>query len=360
MNPCPGEICVPSCSKVLTLKSIQDAPRFALVDRLGQFPIGIAVDGKWLKRFRFKPYITEHDFILSEFYKEDETVPLRDLVEEFFPVIFESIEGYTFKEIASALGIRPYQLYEQLFLPDVLVAVLNLRYNCYGGEIHFTGYCPSCGKRNEDKPELGISHSIEGVDFPCFDIQGNFAVEVHLEDGFKIGEEICKKVAMRPLTVSQYSSGDGELDILMGQICHFMGQVAWGITPEQFCGLQSIRDRAKLFSVSRALNTLLPDVSAFMICRNCSWEWVMSLPMDHLGDFYTNLLRPPPPDYLRELLFFLTFGEQAPCKSIHEARQISVQDRNFWVKKLSESYQRQKDEMDKSNRKSKSKNTTTY
>jgi hypothetical protein len=70
--------------------------------------------------------------------------------------------------------------------------------------------------------------------------------------------------------------------------------------------------------------------------------------------FYYNLLRPAQEEYLQNILFFLTFGEQAPCKSIQEAKQLPVRERNFYVDKLNESYQKQKEEMDKASRKGKS------
>lgn len=57
-------------------------------------------------------------------------------------------------------------------------------------------------------------------------------------------------------------------------------------------------------------------------------------------------------DRINQLLFFLTFGEQAPCKSIAEAIKLPIRQRDAIAKLMSESYQKQKEEMDRANRKS--------
>lgn len=58
-------------------------------------------------------------------------------------------------------------------------------------------------------------------------------------------------------------------------------------------------------------------------------------------------------DYLRDIAFFLTVGEQAPFKSAAEVYQLSPRDRNAWVEKLSDLYKKQKEEMDAANRRAK-------
>jgi hypothetical protein len=58
---------------------------------------------------------------------------------------------------------------------------------------------------------------------------------------------------------------------------------------------------------------------------------------------------------LRDEAFFLTVGEQAPFKSVSEVYSLTPKEREAWVKKLSDLYKAQKEEMDKMNRKSKRK-----
>lgn len=59
-------------------------------------------------------------------------------------------------------------------------------------------------------------------------------------------------------------------------------------------------------------------------------------------------------------MFFLCFGEQAPCKSISEAMDLPTRQRDSIISQLSEAYRKQKEEMDKSTRKRSSSNTTSY
>jgi hypothetical protein len=62
-----------------------------------------------------------------------------------------------------------------------------------------------------------------------------------------------------------------------------------------------------------------------------------------------------PPDYLEEVAFFLSVGEQAPFSGASEIDELTPKQREFWVKKLSDTYKRQKEEMEKANAKSKGK-----
>jgi len=54
------------------------------------------------------------------------------------------------------------------------------------------------------------------------------------------------------------------------------------------------------------------------------------------------------------MLFFLCFGESAPCKSYEEAKRIPIDERNRLVEMLSETYKKQQEEMEKSKNKGKS------
>ncbi|MFQ3617434.1 MAG: hypothetical protein SNJ50_12095 [Cyanobacteriota bacterium] len=49
---------------------------------------------------------------------------------------------------------------------------------------------------------------------------------------------------------------------------------------------------------------------------------------------------------------FLSLGEQAPFKDASRIDELTPRERDFWVKTLSESYQKQREEYEKANRKS--------
>lgn len=70
-----------------------------------------------------------------------------------------------------------------------------------------------------------------------------------------------------------------------------------------------------------------------------------------LGNFVLNLLTPPSEEYINKLLFHLTFGEQAPCKSLTEAMNLPIKQRDAFVQMISDAYRKQKEEMDRANRK---------
>jgi hypothetical protein len=59
------------------------------------------------------------------------------------------------------------------------------------------------------------------------------------------------------------------------------------------------------------------------------------------------ILQPLPEEYLNEVIFALTVGEQAPFKSAADVDALTRSQRDFFLKKVGEMYQRQKQEMDR-------------
>lgn len=55
--------------------------------------------------------------------------------------------------------------------------------------------------------------------------------------------------------------------------------------------------------------------------------------------------------YYHDVLFFLSFGESAPCKSIEEAMNLPIDVRDEIAKRLAEAYREQKEQMEESQRK---------
>lgn len=52
--------------------------------------------------------------------------------------------------------------------------------------------------------------------------------------------------------------------------------------------------------------------------------------------------------YREDSIFFLCTGEQAPFSSREEVLRMPVATRNYYVKKLADTYERQRQEMEKS------------
>jgi hypothetical protein len=66
------------------------------------------------------------------------------------------------------------------------------------------------------------------------------------------------------------------------------------------------------------------------------------------GDFYLSLLNPPDPEYLDDVAAFLSLGEIAPFKDASRIDELTPRERNFWVSKLSATYQKQREEYERS------------
>lgn len=69
------------------------------------------------------------------------------------------------------------------------------------------------------------------------------------------------------------------------------------------------------------------------------------------GNFYLSLLSPrDAQEHLDQVAAFLSLGEQAPFKDASRIDELTPRERDFWVKTLSESYQKQREEYEKANR----------
>ncbi|MGB3203699.1 MAG: hypothetical protein WBB28_01785 [Crinalium sp.] len=339
-----------------------------LQGNLNRLPVGYVFGEKLLRDFRLNPYTAETDFFLLELY-QNENITLYQVLIELLPLMIKSIGGYPFPDIAAKLGLSLREAVESMYLADALTIAFNIRIACAGVDIALTAYCPACGAKNADDPTLGYVHSIEGVDigFLPSDFRQS-VVDVVLQDGIQVDGHDCYVIKMKPLYLKDIE--DLPLDLpakidleVMYRHIHSIPNAPslQNIPPGQvfnddvFRKIRTLRDRTTLLKASKKLQRLEPEITVMMMCRKCEYEWQDGMPWLTLNSFCCGLLRPPEEKHLYDTLMLLTFGEQAPCKSIAEAKLLPTKERMFWVEKLSEIYKNQKDEMDKANNKSKGK-----
>lgn len=67
-----------------------------------------------------------------------------------------------------------------------------------------------------------------------------------------------------------------------------------------------------------------------------------------------SLLQCPPEAYLDDLVFFLTVGEFAPFSSADEIDELTPKRRDYFIKKLGDLYQKQKEDMEQAKARQKS------
>lgn len=337
-------------------QSPQYPPTLSTLTALSQFrnklPLGISLGRERITEFQLFPYTTEMDFMLSRLFPEEGEVQqthIGQIVTQVFPAIVQHIGGYSLKELSTLLGVPPLRLFDSLFAADVLTIFLNIRVESSGVDIAFTNTCPSCLTINDDDPAKGRPyHDISALDIRYCDAAPIRQVE--LISAISLPDGDCSIIELAPMTFGQFQQLEGcpdsllELEVLQRQVRN---------RDFDYRLIRNLRDRQNLLKVSRELFRLGPDMemAVAMLCYKCRFEWESHMAPSQAYSFYYNLLRPPKEEYLQNILFFLTFGEQAPCKSIQEAKQLPVRERNFYVQKLNESYQKQKEEMDKANRK---------
>lgn len=319
-------------------------------------PLGIFVNGERLREYTLKPYLGRHDVLLGRLEDDNRDVPnkLTKIYCQFLPEVVESIDGWPISDIASRMGTSPVRMFSELYTADFLSLVLNVRCKGIGPEVAISSTCPFCSHKINHKSSGDIYHHdlssvvIRGCDYlagpPLFKVPFNKSY----------GTIDC--FYWQPPKFTEVAHGE-DYDPVMLRTFLAPGGVLTQIS-ESMCDRLHYLDFNKL-KCSLDNSWFGPEQTIPMDCPNCLSEWVSPLHSEW-EEFYCSLLSPPRPnnkrgsveEYFNELDFFFRTGEQAPRIDVFETTPTS---REFWVKKLSQMYQKQKEEMDRSAAKSKSK-----
>lgn len=312
-------------------------------------PLGIFLNGDRLREYTLKPYIGHHDVLLGRLEDENRENPDRliRIYSQFLPQIVETIDGWPIAEVASRLNLSPPRLFQSMYSADILSLLLNVRCRGTGPDIAIPCTCPYCGHRINHKESGDIyTHDLSSVVLRGCDTLISpplFHVElVRSVDGID-------KCYWTPPIFKEIAS---ELDVF-SKVNILATDVLSQISDEILDRLY-YRDYNK---IQQAINASWfgPEPSIPMDCPSCMGEWVAAVD----ANFYFSTFTPPRPNqkvgsvekYFNELDFFFRTGEQAPRNDVFE---MTPSSREFWIKKLSEMYKKQKEEMDKSAAKSKS------
>jgi hypothetical protein len=321
-------------------------------------PLGIFLNGERLREYTLKPYLGRHDVLLGRLEDDNRDVPnrLTKIYCHFLPEIVESIDGWPITEIASRMGTTPNRMFRELYTADFLSLILNVRCKGIGNEVAISAVCPFCGHKINHKTSGDIWHHdlssviIRGFDYlagpPLFKVPFNRLYADETIDCFYWQPPKFTEVSL-----------DKDCDPIFSRICVAPGGVLTPIT-ESACDRLHYTDFNKL-NYSLENSWFGPEQTIPMECPSCTSEWISPL-HSQWEEFYCSLLSPPRPnnkpksveEYFNELDFFFRTGEQAPRINVFD---ITPASREFWMKKLSEMYKKQKEEMDRSAAKSRNK-----
>lgn len=312
-------------------------------------PLGIFLNGDRLREYTLKPYIGHHDVLLGRLEDENRENPDRliRIYSQFLPQIVDTIDGWPITEIASRLNLSPPRLFQGMYSADIISLLLNVRCRGTGPDIAIPCTCPYCGHRINHKESGDIyTHDLSSVVLRGCDTLISpplFHVEL-----VRSVDDIDKCYWTPPIFKEIASELDAfsKVNILTSDV---LSQVSDEILDRLY-----YRDYNKIQQAIDA-SWFGPEQSIPMDCPSCMGEWVAAVD----ANFYFSTFTPPRPNqkvgsvekYFNELDFFFRTGEQAPRNDVFE---MTPSSREFWIKKLSEMYKKQKEEMDKSAAKSKS------
>jgi hypothetical protein len=327
--------------------SVQDRELYQWGQNL---PLGIFLNGDRLREYTLKPYIGHHDVLLGRLEDENRETPDRliRIFSQFLPQIVETIDGWPLAEVAAKLNTSPPRLFQGMYLADILSLLLNVRCKGTGPQIAIPCTCPYCGHKINHRESGDLyTHDLSSVILRGCDTLLNPPL-FHVQLARPVDN--TDKCYWEPPRFKEVSL---EASDAFSKIKLQAADALISMSDEMLDKLH-YRDYNK---IQRAIGQMWfgPEQTIPMDCPSCRGEWVSFVN----SDFYFSTFTPPRPNqkigsvekYFNELDFFFRTGEQAPRNDVFE---MTPSSREFWIKKLSEMYKKQKEEMDKSAAKSKS------
>lgn len=313
-------------------------------------PIGFFCGGKRFDRFNLSPYTSEHDLQIIRL-KQRYPGDLYRLCAELFPTIIADFNGTSLSNLANKIDLDLEDAIAEMPVSDALTIIANIRFSEIGEDMYFQGTCPYCGTNNDDDPKKGLSHKLGGIDVGFFDrLKADPLETVVLSTGVGIDiyplqfcafKEFCRSstpIDLRQVFFSAVASSDGTFD-----------RARDGMMDEaMFLKLvKTLADRNLLIRSVAPFYQVGPVIEIGTDCIKCKQVWELDMPISALEDFFYNLFFTPTIEDLDNIFFYMAFGEQAPCKSISEAKQLPIRERDRLVTKIAEAYKRQQDETKK-------------
>lgn len=341
-------LAAPSTTNVNTRDSIE-LEMVPLQQRIQTLPIGFFVGRERLIGFKLATYTSRHDMEIIKCrsrYPDD----LHSLAQHIFPQLITSIEGRTWAELARLLGMTIEQTISQMPVADVLTMVCNIRALEISPAIYLQSTCPECGRNCSDRPEFNECHDLSQIDI----VFARSLSRDLLRSFVTRGGSIVRLYPLQLCDLNSYLDMDFDPDLKYAAACIYQidgvydrqtdGALDPHIYARVFAGLS---DRHNLLAIAREFAALGPQMSTDEDCPGCKFTWTSKLPIEANESFYDGLLATPSEADIVKMAFFLSFGEQAPCKSNEEIMNLPIRERDALIQTLSETYQKQEKEMKK-------------
>ncbi|QLE46380.1 hypothetical protein FD723_39915 (plasmid) [Nostoc sp. C052] len=329
---------------------------------LGQkLPIGIwTPQGQRLQEFFIRRYVGKYDVALGELedmYSEHPDKHTK-ILNQFLPQVIETIGGYEMLDLAILLTERNLpKLIESMYLADVLYLILRIRLLAQGKDIPLSGKCPCPEEAEIQGGKNTAPHDLNTMNIRILpDNEPRPIYTIPLQQSIEFANEAIAQIQLEPLRFGHLLNLRDEslpLDIHLLQLSSspcLSAQLYRQLCPDD---IDNLRNSVKKINFG-------PEKSIFMDCPMCGYDWL--IPLEHgqgYEDFYINLMKAPresdevgaTSSYFNRISKFLCFGDQAPCSSLKEVLELTSGERDWWVKDLSETYERQQKEMEKSRKK---------
>lgn len=336
-----------------------------------RFPIGINVGECLYRHFSLRPLTGRHEIVFGKIeidhFRDDDPKTLytysNKILKRIFLDLVEEVGDYDLDTFLRLHSLNINQLIEKLYLADVLFLFVSVRIASYGQNIKIGGPCP-CPRKEKINPTDDQAHDLETVEMTLWDHSEPPIFRYHFHNppsDDRTYVDLSPPLFFQLPALLDSPDNDGE---------SFFLRLLQTLTPDPdiidlYLSL-SRHDRNRLRKFLPLVNIFGPDKSIAMDCPICGLQWDSPLLNGYNYEmFYLTMLNIPrvrkiyagenPAEILlNKVAFFLTTGEQAPMASPESVYDMTVSSRNYWVEELSKTYEKQAEEMKKSQAKSKS------
>ena len=329
----------------------------------GRLPIGLFLpDGEVVRTVEFEKFLGHHEVALGD--AEDESAPRKEsgdlfgYYQEVFVRFFSSkhpairyLGDRTLEQTADLLGLNIRQIIQELYVGYLIHLVVSLRRRVYGDIVSY--------KLQKCYCELAVPiadwFSLETTIFRCWRKNAPPRFSFRLSIPITVGDRQVEEITLEPPKLKHLAKIG---DRLKSDEIPYWRLLLSVINPgfdEDFYWSMEFVDQRKLEMAFSEVLKFGAERSIQMDCSVCQKSFISKMRpgVDHEA-FYFSLLEAPRQKgksvegTIDQVAFFLNIGDQGLKLSLDEIYALTPSRRDALVKQLSDCYERQQKELEKS------------
>jgi hypothetical protein len=329
----------------------------------GRLPIGLFLpNGEVVRTVEFEKFLGHHEVALGD--AEDESEPRKEAgdlfgyYQEVFVKFFSGkhpairyLGDRTLSQTAELLGLNIRQIIQELYVGDLIHLVVSLRRRVYGDIVSYKLQKCYCDLAVPISDWFSLSTTI----FRCWEKDTPPRFSLPLSAPVSIGDRRVEEIILEPPKLKHLAKiGDRLKSDEIPYWRLLLAEINPGFDEDLFWSME-FSDQRKIEIAFNEILKFGAERSIQMDCSVCQRTFVSKMRpgVDH-ESFYFSLLEAPRQKgktvegTIDQIAFFLNIGDQGLKLSLDEIYALTPSRRDALVKQLSDCYERQQKELEKS------------